>query len=245
MKENKKYNIKLSPISRKKFAEGRDQGMGVAFAKRKGSVFYASQPLSACKDFLNDEIWSEVTGKEYSIYGQKSSKKDLFNDKNYAYMLLSFLPKNNGNETLNFEKNLKSFCESIPNVEKCLRRLDREFGAGKTTKIFKTSEKNIFLVKVPKIWASTSYAISLYTLVARNASNYTTGPINKYLLKADNLYSQDKYLVSTIATNYQDILQNTKHLFNSQSENFTMGGPHGKGIIDFHNTLKNNGFKNV
>lgn len=231
--------IEESPVLRETFAEGRNYGMGVAFAKRVGNKFVASQPLSACKDFLNDEVWSEVTGNEFKKYGQESFKKDLFNDKHYTYMLISFLNYNgNVEHSEHYLNHLENFKKSIPNIEKGLQKLDIRFKAGKRTKIFPTNNENIFLVYVPKKWVSTSYSISLYTLAARNLSKYSGEDLGKYFENKDNIYSQDMYLINKpfvdFVSNFRKLPEKKKgDLFNPEFSKFVNGDPHDKGIVEY------------
>lgn len=229
--------IKLSSIKRSTFAEGRNSGMGFAFAKREGSVFNASQPLSACKDFLNDEVWSEVTGNPYKMYGQKSFKKDLFTDKRYAYMLISFLPPNGSSENEWSKKGLTELIENKDNVRRILRKLDSIMQTKYRTEVELTDNPDVLLVKMPIEYTKTSYATGLYTLICRNGVNYNQGDNFLKYLKEGNIYPQDKYLLPSAIKFFELSKEKQQNIF-EQSSNFINGCPHDKGIVDYMNHVK-------
>lgn len=224
--------IKLSTIPRQSFSEGRSSGMGFAFAKRQGSTFVASQPLSACKDFLNDEVWSEVTGEEYMMFGQKSFKKNLFSDKRYAYMLISFLPNNGSEPSEKNKEELKKLINNKDNVQRILRKLDSIMKTKGRTIIELTDNPDILLVKMPIEYSRTSYAISLYTLVCRNGVNFTKDQKFNEYFKSNNVYRDDKYLLTSITKFLTLDSEKQQNIF-TQSEHFIKGGPHNKGIVEY------------
>ena len=68
--------------NRGKLNEGRNYQMGFAFCKKvSNKVLETIQPISPCKDYLNDVVYSERTGKNVSAYGLNTSKLGLFDKK--------------------------------------------------------------------------------------------------------------------------------------------------------------------
>ena len=78
--------------NRRTLGEGRNYGMGMACLKKDGDNFETVCPITACKDFISDVIYSELTGKPYYAYGLSTSKKDIFDYKNdEAYFVFAIL----------------------------------------------------------------------------------------------------------------------------------------------------------
>lgn len=91
---NEKFN-------RTVLSEGRNYGLSFAFIKNNNKntkdKFDTVTPLSACKDYLNDFIFSEIH-KVYltEIYGYQHEKLiNFFDEKDSVQMVISVLPKQN------------------------------------------------------------------------------------------------------------------------------------------------------
>ena len=70
-------------------SEGRNHGMGFAFCKCDGETVETIMPISPCKDYLNDVVYSERSGQDSLNHGLKTTKLGLFEDKQSAYMVAS------------------------------------------------------------------------------------------------------------------------------------------------------------
>src|SRR5687768_15710647 len=73
--------------------EGRNYGIGFAFCKRTGDVLETVQPVSPCKDYLNDVVYSEHSGQPFSAWGLRTSKKNIFYADEGAYVLFQVCKK--------------------------------------------------------------------------------------------------------------------------------------------------------
>jgi hypothetical protein len=228
--------VKLSEICRTTLSEGRDYGVGYAFAKRLSlRTFEASQPLSACKDFLNDEVYCEKLKTSYTKYGQKSFYKDLFTDK-YAYILVSFLNKNNCNkleESEKYKKDLKYFNDNISNILNTVKILERERKLPSRSKLYKTNIENVYLIKLPSFWVRNTYLISLYTLLLRNSWNSIEKQDLKNYLKNNRTFSSDIYLLNNKVIDY--LVKDFAKDENLSSLDIPEGCPHNKGFINYLN----------
>src|SRR5665647_1670734 len=93
-----KYKYKLiDKGGRSVLNEGRSVGLGYGFCKREGDTFTTAMPITACKDYLNDQVYSEVTGIPARNYGFSSVRQDIFAD-GWGYLAMSVLPrKGSGN----------------------------------------------------------------------------------------------------------------------------------------------------
>ena len=91
--------------------EGRSSGMGFAMLKKDKTNYETVNPLSPCKDYLNEVVFTENTGYPTKAHGLDYKEKlDIFKDKvveiNYDKNLLiihSKLPENAGKDS-NFTK---------------------------------------------------------------------------------------------------------------------------------------------
>lgn len=117
-------------------------------------------PISACKDFLNEHIHSEVTGKQASKYGLTTVKVDLFD--NGAYMITQVLP---------YAHNLTTYNPDVPEkinaelVITALNKIEDILGIEHSSIEF-TNEKQTCYNLNP-LWAKSYQAISFVSLLIR------------------------------------------------------------------------------
>ncbi|MBE9490690.1 MAG: hypothetical protein IMY67_10385, partial [Bacteroidetes bacterium] len=85
-------------FKRKSLGEGRDFGLGFAFVeKEEKQIFKTKQAFTACKDYLNDVVFSEhSTVTLPSIYGFKHLPSNFMKDDNHFYLGVTTLDYNNG-----------------------------------------------------------------------------------------------------------------------------------------------------
>ena len=96
--------------------EGRGMGMGFAFLKFEDGVYKTVQPISPCKDYLNDVVYSEATGKVCTVYGLKYNKKDIFNQ-GKAFIAMSMCPYNGGSKYPTYDKDVVDLKGNIENIQ--------------------------------------------------------------------------------------------------------------------------------
>ncbi len=167
--------------NRGELGEGRDYGMGFAFLKRTKDVLRTVQPISPCKDYLNDVLYSERTGKPFKAHGLNTTKKDIF-DHDEAYMVMSICKQGayGGYEYMGYKDDLKLLDSNYPNMEKMINYFEEQFKVEGRTKLTKLKDNRI-LISFPLFWTFGTYLISLYTLLMRVAPYYKGGDVMKFL----------------------------------------------------------------
>lgn len=162
-KEPSKIVIQLDP-TRSKLSEGRSQGIGFAFLKRVGEQSFAGvNPISPCKDYLNDVVYSEVTGRPYRAYGLSTVKTECF-EKDGAFLVFASCGQKGCPPIASEVKLLK---ENLPNMQKLINQLEALMKVEQKTKLIEAGENLIFAHVAPE-WVTSSYTISLWAFIARN-----------------------------------------------------------------------------
>lgn len=182
---------------RSKLAEGRNYGVGSGFAKIDGDNVITVMPITACKDFLNDFVYTENTNKPYKRHGFHTPYKlGVFNEeKKECYLVFGvlklgvYLGDYNG-----YDRDCKTLESNYKNLEKFLNSFEEKFKLENRTEITKL-EDNRFLAKVPLFWAKATYRISLYGLLLRVGISYTHGDVMDFLNNIDN---NDIYAVKNV-----------------------------------------------
>lgn len=153
-----KYSIINKAPDRDTLMEGRNYGMGFSFLKKTDEGYELYQPLTACKDFLNEQIHSEHTGEEATAYGMITNKVDMF--VNGSFLILKILPFNDG-----------SFNTNVPTKIEVDYLID---GFNQVEKIFNLEYSTIefiseegLVIKLNSKWTSTYQAISFATFCLR------------------------------------------------------------------------------
>ena len=223
---------------RNKLAEGRSCGMAFGFVINISENYYETvTSLSPCKDFLNEPIFTELSGFASKAHGLDYTKKlnifekeCLLGIKIFKTKSDTFSPRNN----LNFEQCVELLNNNYKNVEKFLNYFEEKLELEDRT-IITQCEDNYFLVKFPKDFIISTIAISLYTLLLRVAMFYDgiLDPIE--YLKLGNFGLDDKSLVNTAMPSIEVILNN-KRL--PKQPKYTEGdykySPHDKGICSWN-----------
>lgn len=163
----------IDKTDRRKLGEGRNYQMGFAFAKNTGEDEYELvQPISPCKDYLNDVVLAQILNRKIEAYGLVAIPQDLFKDKVYIVFAICDYPSggySNLNEDIEVLSNIYS------DIETMLIEVEKNLGFEEFTQI-KQINKNLYLTFVPKRWIESSYLISLYSLLIR-AFQYNVGKV--------------------------------------------------------------------
>ena len=147
-------------------SEGRSYQMGFGFAKKTSNdTFKMITPVSSCKDYLNDVVYSEATGKPVSVYGLSYKKQDIYDDE-YAYIVMSILTYKSEVAYDKYEQDIKRLEENHKKLEAFMNFFEEMLTEGIFTKIDKIDE-NKYLVSVPLFFTKGTYLISLYSLLLR------------------------------------------------------------------------------
>lgn len=183
--------------NRSKLAEGRSSGMSFAFVKKLKTAYSEIMPLSACKDFLNDALYGEITNKKTPvIYGFSHTPRKILND-DFIYLSVGELTSNK--ETPGVKVNVSNSLHFINDLEEKLE----------ITKTELIQNNPYDILKIDKYWAQYPYLISAYTLMFRetNKKKYTidtyTSGIYDNLDK--NTLIKIKSLINKSTVPFQDI----------------------------------------
>lgn len=164
---------------RKKYNEGRQHQMGFMFCKKIAeNVFETVAPMSCCKDYLNDYVYAEASGKGMKVFGANAQPTGLFKDE--VYLAFKILPK--FGHTINSDEHkriyptyledIKNLAKTYINIEKLLNCVEELLKLEDRTVIYKAARNN-YVAYVPKFWVQYTYLISLYSLLIRMGQFYT------------------------------------------------------------------------
>lgn len=149
--------------------EGRHVGDAFAFCRKKSSgVFEAIQPLSTCKDYLNDVVWSENTGGSATFYGLASKPCKCFGAR-YAYVAISIMhrhaePSYKHPKHDKLVEGLAALCN--PKRPSLLRQAEEALGIRWKTRFFDAGD-GVVIAFLPRFWTKYMYLISLWSLLTR------------------------------------------------------------------------------
>lgn len=187
--DTSKEVIVTNPGLTAQLIEGRSSGITFGFLNPLGdNKFELIQPLSSCKDYLNDIIFTEHTGKTIKVFGLETVKKyDLFKNER-LYLAVSHKKLD--------EPITKKFLEGIDTIVKHINDIENKYIKELTTYLRVQDNPNIFVFEVPKFWGSTTYLISLYSFIIRTAFLIKNGDSYVEFLKKAMLDSNLPYPLS-------------------------------------------------
>jgi hypothetical protein len=176
-KRKRKMETSIAPLTlidkcpRSPLSEGRSYGIAFAFAKREGDTLSLVGPLSPCKDYLNDQLYSEQSGKPYGAWGYKSVKTGCF-EGGFAYLIFAILPQKGSSSLTSYsnqQKETKYLAESFHLVEKFIGLLTNCFHQSAAGVSVVKLEDNRYVAILPLFWVQYTYLISFLTLCMRIA----------------------------------------------------------------------------
>jgi hypothetical protein len=174
-------------------SEGRNKGMGFALCKRDGDTYTTVQPVSPCKDYLNDVVYSERTGKPYQAWGLKTKKEDIFSG-DRGYMVISICgegasrPRPYGE----FESDKKRLNDGLGLIQGFINSIEKLLKIENLTVMTKI-EDNLVMVDFPLFWSEGTYLISLFSLLLRIAIKYNKGDPLEFMSKVND---EDSYMAA-------------------------------------------------
>ena len=248
----KKFNI-VDKCNRKLLGEGRSKGMSFAFCKKTGDTLETVQPLSPCKDYLNDVIFIERTGIPIKACGlDLKEKNDIFLE-DTCYLLITTLPTDKSDvEKMKSERSyplptkmlideLVYMLDNHLRIQEFMNFFEEFCGIKSRTTI--TREDPYLIVELPTYWTRTTFLISLYAYLIRISlyCNFNNNPLKElkailnntghhnpeggYLTKIFQRLKTIEYCGNSKFLEVQDL--NSKHLKISPS------GIHGTGIASY------------
>lgn len=210
--------------NRSSLSEGVRWGMGFTFLnKLDKTTFESLTPFSTCKDYLNDIVYNEVTGKQITIYGLSLINKTGIFDKKNVYLgfkMLPTYPKYTGaeyqpnrtldNDNAQIENNLLNMFEFIHRFEDLLK-----INKNTTVSIGVDDSKNpVYILNISKDWIKTTYMISLYSHLLRTSLWYD-GSMD--LIAYLELTKKDLHNQNNITTN---IIEKLKYIYDTGNVEF-------------------------
>lgn len=184
--------ILIDKQDRSVLIEGRNWGLGFAFCKREGDTYTTVQPISPCKDFLNDVVYSEWTGKPFSVWGLKTKKEGIF-DKDLAYVAMGILPYNRQTTKHKDHDAMLAGLAAMVEHESLINCIEQKLVVPATA-IFSAGNDR-FIAHVPIFWAMATYRISLWSLLMRVGLKYKGGDPIEFLKQVKD---DDSYMVQSI-----------------------------------------------
>jgi hypothetical protein len=175
-------------------SEGRNYGLGFAFLNRLDeNTFETVQPISPCKDYLNDVVYSEATGKPFAAWGLKTKKQGIF-DGEHAYMVISICKLGRSlSSYLGYDEEMELMANNGENMAEFMHKIEAKLGIGKTK--FHQLADNLKLLEMDKQWVAGTYLISLYSLMLRVALSYKGGGVMTHIKEID---SPDRMMLNGI-----------------------------------------------
>lgn len=165
-----KYKVSDS-LNRIGLIEGRVQGIGMAFCQLIGDTLNTIQPVSACKDYLNDVVWSEATGKPFYVYGLHTKKRGIF-DGGRAYLLAKVCKyRTHEMDYPSWGGEVKALEKNHLNMQALVNWFEEKFEVDGRTEAY-LSGPNQVVFDIPLFWVKYTYLISFFGLVARMAVDY-------------------------------------------------------------------------
>jgi hypothetical protein len=182
--------------SRKNTFEGRNQGIAIGFVDNKLNTIC---PITPCKDFLNEVVYSEYTGIQIGqIYGFKHHIAGVFKGKRKINLAAAICKVNKDEPYFKIDKT------QIKNTVKFINNIETRLNIPKT-KVRQVDEFTIF--RFSNYWISQVYLISLYGLLIRLGVNYDgTNVLDYYISK--KVPSEDFSLAQESYFNFKEILEN-------------------------------------
>lgn len=187
--------IKLMPYDQRYV--GKHDGWAFQFLNDNYEGFY---PGVCCKDFLQDQIWSDLTQQSMKIYGQTSDYKGIIDKQSILKLVMS--PKL-------FKGVEKPVIDNIKDLASNLQQFLNEIELLMGIKEFSTVESvdNNILIEFSKEWIKKPYLFSLFTLFCR-LGIYYDGNLEEYLKNPFN--DKRPYLdncdIYTLKGHYQKLL---------------------------------------
>jgi hypothetical protein len=221
--------------SRSTLGEGRSYGLGCCLVKKTKDGFEtAHHTITACKDFLNEVIYTERTKLPSYAHGLNCIKSiGLFEDCDKAYFAIKFLDNyNDGTHSAKFLKDENYFLENINNTINFINQFNDILNLQETI-LHKTDDEKVFILETDLYWTKNTYLVSLYTLIMRNGSDYTGGDIFDYCKKDMSVESMLKGNIDKIKKNCLETLIDPEQEVLSEFK-----CPHNMGILHYLNNKK-------
>lgn len=226
--------------------EGRDNGMAFGFLQQvEDDTFHTVQPLSPCKDYLAEVVFTEKYDIPTRGCGLSYPKKlNIFS--NCAYMAVKIMPVC-GSSCYNYSKSIandiKLLEENFQHVERLLNNFEKQLGMKVLTTVA-PANGGYFLVRFSSDWCESTHSISLYSLLLRVLMVATDSDKDIMSFLKDYSYHRgDKDLISSCMAKIELILKTKKLPPNTRKYSKAtmlklMGSPHDNGIVAWNSSFE-------
>ena len=225
--------------------EGRNHQMGFAFCKLvdQGTA-ETVHPISPCKDYCSDVVWTEHVGKHVDCCGLKYDKNGIFDGK-VSYLALkicdyfTYATRQQGNRYPQLKADQERVQKNRPYMEVLFNDIERRMGIDPLTKIHPTNT-DAYVAQMAYFWSRYPYLTSLYCLLMRAAQFYDGKEDPQDYLKSLRTpgkgLSMDSYHWNTAGPRLTYLMQVGAANVPVQHMDATQNGTtfHSQGIIGFH-----------
>lgn len=181
--------------NRKVLNEGRNYQMGFAFCRQlEEEVFETVQPISPCKDYLNDVYAGEVLQIPVGAYGLSFKPGKPIFTKDRATLTFRIMPYHHGADYPTQAKDKENLTLNIDKIQKFINNFEELFKIEDKSKIFVLEEG--FIINFSLQWLKGIYCISLLALLLRVSQWYDGEQSVVEYLEKFNQFAPDVYLVS-------------------------------------------------
>ena len=237
--------------------EGRTYGMAFAFVKKMKTKnkYKMVQPLSPCKDYLAEPVFTENTGIWSRAYGLEYKKKLNIFSKKFAYLVIKILKTTNNtypSSIYNYEDDCELLDKNYKIIEANINDMEKHLELSNLTEIVPCvimdkghnnndrDNDDAYLMKVPIEWCQNISSISLYTLLIRSLMRSDKKvDITEYHEQYKHS-DGDRNLLSMCKDKIQKIYNKKKLPINQHSFDSIPAMPHNYGIVNGWNGEYNN-----
>lgn len=240
-----------APYKRSDLNEGRDYGIGFSVLKAdSANNLKPLFPFTACKDYLNDVIYVEQSGKNIDeVYGFRHEFMNYFQNKKRLILGVAPLQYIEGEKRIdddyiweNYDDCSSYFTNNSENFINVLHYIEIMMnGTSKLTKLLGIVD-NTWILELNPIWQTTGPAISFFTLFARCYFNFKDSPSIENI-KAHTPYIMDDEMMKINILDILDNLDITENIFNTdiylkENEESSSNTIHNLGVSNFYRNIK-------
>jgi hypothetical protein len=184
-----------------------------------------------CKDYLNDVIFSEATGKPCKAYGLKYEKQGIY-DNGLAYMGIKICPHKSGMKPYaGQDKDEENINANFLKIEEFVHHFEDLLGVETKTKIEKVKD-NLFLLTFSEYWCKYTYLISLWSLLVRCGQYYKDGEKEAFMRNFP--YLGDTYNCTNALNKLNRIVKEGLPVQKLENLHGTEDDVHNVGIISYN-----------
>lgn len=212
---------------RKVLCEGRNYGIGYGLAKRDGNELHLVGPISPCREYLNDQLYSELTGKPCSAHGYKAKKEGLLDDE-CLYLVCGVMPYHSGSSYSGQDEETEWMAKGYRSIQWLVNAIEAKIAKRQGITTIVELETNRYVLVAPKFWGQWTYLISLLSYLVR------VGLEGKYDGKQDPMEWLASGPSCTDQYSIPGVIEKIKKMEAGQfpKQNLDSGYPHGMGILN-------------